>query len=78
MLELPTLPTASHPAKYREPLCYPLFSQVASNRTCRSEMLSWHTGKRSLHPRIDAHEPLHRIVQLRLSCHFPRVVVTDA
>jgi hypothetical protein len=44
----PVTPSVS--AKHREALCSTLFSQVVSDRRCRREMLSWHTGKRSLHP----------------------------
>ena len=44
----PVTPSVS--AKHREPLCSTPFSQVASDRRCRRETLSWHTGKRSLHP----------------------------
>jgi hypothetical protein len=40
--------TSSVSAKPREPLCYPPFPQVGSNRRCERETLSCRQGKRSL------------------------------
>jgi hypothetical protein len=43
-------PAPSVSANHREPLCYPPFSQVASDRRPGRETLSWRPAKRSLSP----------------------------
>jgi hypothetical protein len=43
-------PSSSVSANHREPLCYPPFSQVASDRRPGRETLSWRPAKRSLSP----------------------------